>query len=501
MPLIRFFGENLSLLRISCIGHHPYQFDQPLMGHTMGERIPARVIDATAMRSTPAASGEPIHTRSFTGRYRRLRLMGAGLLFLLFFGTAWLNWNQRQAVLWDLASRKFFIFGATFWPQDLILLSAILIIAAFGLFFITVVAGRIWCGYTCPQSIWTWVFMWAEKVTEGDRHQRVRLDAGPWSVNKLLRRAGKHAIWLVVSLVTALAFVGYFTPIRQLTTDLLTFNLGGQAAFWLFFFTAATYINAGWLREKVCRDMCPYGRFQSALFDSDTLVIAYDAERGEQRGPRRKDSDPRALGLGDCIDCTLCVQVCPTGIDIRDGLQFECIACAACIDACDSVMDRMGYARGLITYTSERAQQGGETRWWRPRLLGYGSALVLMIGLFVVALLDRPLMSLDVTRDRGNLFRENNAGQLENTYRLKVINKRQQAGRYQLTLDGPEGLQLSAPVDLLVDAEDIRDLPLSVVWTGEKSPAARQRISFILSAGDNSTPIVAQSTFLAPVVR
>lgn len=470
------------------------------MGYHMGERIPARAIDVAATRNTPATSGKPIHTRSFTGRYRLLRLVGAGLLFLLFFGTAWLNWGGRQAVLWDLASRKFYIFGATFWPQDLILLSGILIIAAFGLFFITVVAGRIWCGYTCPQSVWTWVFMWAEQVTEGDRHQRIRLDAARWSANKLLRRGGKHAIWLAVSLITALAFVGYFTPIRQLTTDLLTFNLGGQAAFWLFFFTAATYINAGWLREKVCRDMCPYGRFQSAMFDSDTLVIAYAAERGEQRGPRRKDSDPAALGLGDCIDCTLCVQVCPTGIDIRDGLQFECIACAACIDACDSVMDQMGYARGLISYTSERAQQGGRTRWLRPRLLGYAGALTLMLGLFVVALQERPLMSLDVTRDRGSLFRANNAGQLENTYSIKVINKRQQPGQYQLTLDAAGGLQLSTPVELELAAEDIRDLPLSVIWTGEAAPATRQRIRFVLTAVDHSSaPIVAESTFLAPV--
>ncbi|TKA92646.1 cytochrome c oxidase accessory protein CcoG [Halopseudomonas bauzanensis] len=465
----------------------------------MGERIPVEIIDATIARNTPAQLGGPIHTRSFEGYYRRLRLLGAGLLFLLFFGTAWLNWHQRQAVLWDLASRKFHIFGATFWPQDLILLSAILIIAAFGLFFITVVAGRIWCGYTCPQSVWTWVFMWAEKVTEGDRHQRVRLDAAPWSLSKLLRRGAKHAIWLGVSLATALTFVGYFTPIRELAVDLLTFELGAQAAFWLFFFTAATYINAGWLREKVCRDMCPYGRFQSAMFDRDTLVIAYDTERGEQRGPRRRDSTPAEQGLGDCIDCTLCVQVCPTGIDIRDGLQFECIACAACIDACDSVMDRMGYARGLISYTSERAQQGGTTHWLRPRLLGYGSMLALMIGLFVVALLDRPMMSLDVSRDRGNLFRESSTGQLENSYSLKVINKSQQPGRYQITLDAPQGLQLATPTSVQLAAEDIHDLPLSVVWTDEQSPAARQRIRFVLAAeDDNSAPVVAESTFLAP---
>ncbi|MCL5043406.1 MAG: cytochrome c oxidase accessory protein CcoG [Gammaproteobacteria bacterium] len=467
----------------------------------MSERIPAKIIDAAAVRATPAGSGGPIHTKAFSGRYRLFRLLGAGALFTLFFGTVWLTWNQRQAVLWDLVNRKFHIFGATFWPQDLILLSAILIIAAFGLFFITVAAGRIWCGYTCPQSVWTWVFMWAEKVTEGDRHQRVRLDAAPWSANKILRRGAKHGIWLGVSLLTSLTFVGYFTPIRELTLGLLTLDLGAQAAFWVFFFTAATYINAGWLREKVCRDMCPYGRFQGVMFDRDTLVIAYDAERGEQRGPRRKDSDPAEQGLGDCIDCTLCVQVCPTGIDIRNGLQFECIGCAACIDACDSVMDKMGYERGLVRYTSERALEGGKTHWLRPRLVGYAGMLTLMIGLFIVALVERPLMSLDVTRDR-NLFRENSAGQVENVYSLKLINKTQQPGLYQISLDAAEGFRLVSPDQLHLDAEDILDLPVNVVWEGEEWPEPRKQISFVLSAvNSDAKAVVADSTFLAPVLR
>lgn len=467
----------------------------------MSERIPAKIIDAAAVRNTPAGSGGPIHTKAFSGRYRLFRLLGVGALFALFFGTVWLTWNQRQAVLWDLVNRKFHIFGATYWPQDLILLSAILIIAAFGLFFITVAAGRIWCGYTCPQSVWTWVFMWAEKVTEGDRHQRVRLDAAPWTANKVLRRGAKHGIWLGVSLITSLTFVGYFTPIRELSVGLLTMDLGPQTAFWMFFFTAATYINAGWLREKVCRDMCPYGRFQSVMFDRDTLVISYDAARGEQRGARRKGIDPAAQGLGDCTDCTLCVQVCPTGIDIRNGLQYECIGCAACIDACDSVMDKMGYARGLIRYTSESALEGGKTHWLRPRLVGYAGVLAVMIGLFIVALLERPLMSIDVTRDR-NLFRENGAGQVENAYSLKVINKRQQPGHYQISLDAPAGFSLMAPHTLYLDAEDILDVPVNVIWDGEQWPDPRKEISFVLSAVDNeANAVTVASTFLAPVRR
>ncbi len=239
----------------------------------MTDRLPARIIETVdpsqPIRLTPAQSGGPIHTRSFSGRFRNLRLLGGALLMLLYFGTVWLNWNGRQAVLWDLDRQQFHIFGATFWPQDFILLSAILIIAAFGLFFITVLAGRIWCGYACPQSTWTWMFMWVEKITEGDRLQRIKLDAARWSAAKLLRRAAKHTLWLAISLATALAFVGYFTPVRELVADLARFEVGATTAFWLLFFTAATYINAGWLREQVCLHMCPYSRFQSVMFDAD----------------------------------------------------------------------------------------------------------------------------------------------------------------------------------------------------------------------------------------
>ena len=353
----------------------------------MSERIPTvETFEPIHPKKVKAKSSDNlIHTRSFTGLFRTLRVAGAGLLFLAFFGTVWLNWGGRQAVLWDLAESKFHIFGATFWPQDFILLSALLIICAFGLFAITVFAGRVWCGYTCPQSSFTWLFMWCEKVTEGERNQRIKLQAAPWSLNKLARRSAKHTMWLGISVLTGLTFVGYFTPIRPLAAELLTWQMGGVSLFWVLFFTGATYINAGWLREAVCMHMCPYARFQSVMFDKDTLTISYDAARGEHRGPRKRDVQPAEVGLGDCIDCQLCVQVCPTGIDIRDGLQMECIGCAACIDACDSIMDKMGYARGLVSYTSEHQLQGGKTHLLRPRLIGYSAVLVVMIAALVVA--------------------------------------------------------------------------------------------------------------------
>jgi len=471
----------------------------------MTDRIPATLVETIDPRSpirlTPAQAGGAIHTRSFSGLFRNLRRYGAGALFLLFFGTAWLNWGGRQAVLWDLNESKFYIFGATFWPQDFILLSALLIICAFGLFFITVFAGRVWCGYSCPQSVWTWVFMWLEKLTEGERNQRIKLDAAPWSVGKLLRRSAKHALWLAVSLVTALAFVGYFTPIRELTRALFSLELGPSSASWLFFFTAATYLNAGWLREKVCLHMCPYSRFQSVMFDDSTLLVTYDSARGEGRGPRRKDADHRAEGLGDCIDCTMCVQVCPTGIDIRDGLQLDCISCGACIDACDTVMDKMGYARGLVRYTSERALAGGRTQWLRPRLLGYAAMLGLMIGAFGWALQTRPLVSLDVTKDRG-LFRENGAGQIENIYRLKVINKTQEPRRYALSLVDALPFALQGKRELLLAPGEILDLPVSVALVGRQAVSSSEPLRFeVVDLGDPTSRVSTASTFVSPIDR
>jgi len=471
----------------------------------MSEIIPVRTVEihepAHPKKVKAQSSDNLIHTRSFTGLFRTLRVAGAGFLFLAFFGTVWLNWGGRQAVLWDLAESKFHIFGATFWPQDFILLSALLIICAFGLFAITVFAGRVWCGYTCPQSSFTWLFMWCEKVTEGERNQRIKLQAAPWSLNKLARRSAKHALWLGISVLTGLTFVGYFTPIRPLAAELLTWQLAGVSLFWVVFFTAATYINAGWLREAVCMHMCPYARFQSVMFDKDTLTISYDAARGEHRGPRKREAKPADVGLGDCIDCHLCVQVCPTGIDIRDGLQMECIGCAACIDACDSIMDKMGYARGLVSYTSEHQLQGGKTHLLRPRLIGYSAVLLAMIAALVVALVQRPMVSLDVTKDRG-MFRENSQGQIENIYSLKVINKTQQRQDYRLELVDAEGFQLQGKTQISLAPGEISDVPVSVALLADKPVSSSQPLRFKVT--DVDEPWVysaADSRFVAPLSR
>ncbi|AFJ57340.1 cytochrome c oxidase accessory protein CcoG [Pseudomonas fluorescens A506] len=469
----------------------------------MSERIPTvETFEPIHPKKVKAKSSDNlIHTRSFTGVFRTLRVGGAGLLFLAFFGTVWLNWGGRQAVLWDLAESKFHIFGATFWPQDFILLSALLIICAFGLFAITVFAGRVWCGYTCPQSSFTWLFMWCEKVTEGERNQRIKLQAAPWSLNKLARRSAKHTLWLGISVLTGLTFVGYFTPIRPLAAELLTWQMGGVSLFWVLFFTGATYINAGWLREAVCMHMCPYARFQSVMFDKDTLTISYDATRGEHRGPRKRDVPPAQVGLGDCIDCQLCVQVCPTGIDIRDGLQMECIGCAACIDACDSIMDKMGYARGLVSYTSEHQLQGGKTHLLRPRLIGYSAVLVVMLAALVVALIERPMVSLDVTKDRG-MFRENSLGLIENIYSLKVINKTQQRQEYRLELVDAEGFQLQGKTQVSLAAGEIVDIPVSVALLADTPASSSQTLRFKVTDVDEPwIYTAADSRFVAPLNR
>jgi cytochrome c oxidase accessory protein FixG len=468
----------------------------------MTERIATKLIDSLdsrrPIRLTPAQAGGAIHTRSFTGLFRNLRRAGAGTLMLLFFATVWLNWHGQQAVLWDLASGQIFLFGLTLWPQDFVLISALLIICAFGLFFITVLAGRVWCGYTCPQSVWTWVFMWLEKTVEGERNQRLKLDAAPWTANKLLRRTAKHSLWLLVSLATALTFVGYLTPIRPLANELINFNLSLSSGFWLVFFTTLTYLNAGWMREQVCLHMCPYARFQSVMFDHNTLNVAYDSRRGEGRGARKKDADYRAEGLGDCLDCNLCVQVCPTGIDIRDGLQLACISCGACIDACDSVMDKMHYPRGLVRYASENSLAGGKTQLLRPRLLGYAATLLLMLGAFVWALQTRTLVSLDVAKDR-SMFRENSQGQIENSYSLKVINKTQQSHSYSVGLEAEPKFQLQGAQTLQLAPGEMRTLAVSVLLTGAAAAHSPERLAFSLTDLDDPQHSVrSNSTFVAP---
>ena len=467
----------------------------------MTDQIPVKNVTPKANSVDLYAKREAIYTRAFTGIFRNIRIIAGLFLFATFLGTVWLQWGDRQAVWWNLPERKFYVFGATFWPQDFMLLSWLLIICAFGLFFITVFAGRVWCGYTCPQSVWTWVFMWCEKVTEGDRNARMKLDKAPMSANKFLRKTAKHILWISIGFATGFTFVGYFTPIRELAMGLITGNADGWAYFWVGFFTLLTYLNAGWLREQVCIHMCPYSRFQSVMFDKDTLIVSYDPERGENRGPRKKGSDYKAQGLGDCIDCKLCVHVCPTGIDIRDGLQIACIGCAACIDACDDVMLKVGYPKGLISYTTEHNLSGQKTKLIRPRLIGYAAALLIMSSLFGYTVFNRTLVELNVLKDR-TPYRENQEGRIENVYTLKIMNKDQKDHVYLIEASGLNGLTLEGKRHIPAAAGEILSIPVSISVDPEDIPSSTNQIEFsIISEDDNSIHRTAESRFLGPTIR
>ncbi|MFA5494131.1 MAG: cytochrome c oxidase accessory protein CcoG [Porticoccaceae bacterium] len=379
---------------------------------------------------------EKIYTRRLKGFYRSLASWTWIPLLGGYFLLPWLNFAGRQAVWFDLPARKFHILGLTFWPQDFMLLAWLLIIAAFALFTVTVLVGRVWCGFTCPQTVWTMLFIGAEHLWEGDRNQRIKLDKAPWSANKVIRKGGKQASWVLIALVTGFTFVGYFNPIRELVPDFFTLNAHPAAVFWTLFFAFMTYMNAGFLREQVCMYMCPYARFQAVMFDRDTLVVSYDVRRGEPRGARKKGADHATEGLGDCVDCSLCVQVCPTGIDIRDGLQYECISCGLCIDACDAVMDKMGYPRKLISFTTENAQQTGKTRVLRPRFIGYSLVLLMMASLFTWTVATRVPLDINVLRERNQLFRETADGLVENVYTLRINNMDNGDHRYRIAVLG-----------------------------------------------------------------
>ncbi|MGL4449238.1 MAG: cytochrome c oxidase accessory protein CcoG [Shewanella sp.] len=403
-----------------------------------------------------------IYVRAIDGLWSSLRRRMGWVAMLLFLSLPWIPWGNRQAVWFHLAEQKFHVFGLTIWPQDLTLLAALFMIAAFALFFITTYLGRVWCGYTCPQTVWTFMFIWFEEKLEGARNKRIKLDQMPWSFDKVWRKTAKHIAWLSLSFLTAMTFVSYFVPSREVYIDVFTLNASGGVYFWVIFFTLATYGNAGWMREIMCLHMCPYARFQSAMFDKNTFIVGYDSQRGEKRGPRARKADSKELGLGDCIDCDLCVQVCPTGIDIRNGLQYECINCGACIDACDQTMERMGYPLGLISYTTENKLEGIKQKVLRPKLVGYGVVLIVMILVFIYASATIAPVRMDIIRDRNQLYRENNQGLIENTFTLKILNKTEQAHEYTMSVEGLNNYKWYGPNTVTIMAGEVLTLPISV---------------------------------------
>ncbi|OIQ25071.1 cytochrome c oxidase accessory protein CcoG [uncultured Vibrio sp.] len=426
-----------------------------------------------------------IYVRESKGAFQKLRRYGGWFLLLLFSVIPWIPYGERQAILLDIASQQFNFFGTTLYPQDLTLLALLFMIAAFGLFFLTTFLGRVWCGYLCPQTVWTFMYIWFEEKLEGSANKRRKQDSGKPTAKILLRKALKHCAWIAIALATGFTFVGYFIPIKELIVDFFTFSGTFWPVFWVIFFAACTYANAGWMRSIVCLHMCPYARFQSAMFDKDTFIVGYDAKRGEDRGPRSRKANPTDLGLGDCIDCDLCVQVCPTGIDIRDGLQYECINCGACIDACNKTMERMKYKTGLISYTTEHRLEGHKTDIMRPKLIGYGLIFVVMIGLFFAQIASVEPAGLSVIRDRNQLFRENNAGEIENTYTLKIINKTQQVQRYDLDVSGLSDVSWYGRQTIQVQPGEVLSLPMSLGINPDNLDSSVTTIQFILSDSDD----------------
>ena len=450
------------------------------------------------------AAHEKIYPRSVTGLFSNWRWGMVVLTQLIFYGLPWLEWGQRQAIVFDLGVRRFYIFGLVLYPQDFIYLTGILVISALSLFLFTAVAGRLWCGYACPQTVYTEIFLWIEKKMEGDRSARMRRDAKPLSIDKLWRKSAKHFLWLAVALWTGFTFVGYFTPIKELGREFLQMSMSSWEMFWTFFYGFATYGNAGFMREQVCKHMCPYARFQSAMFDKDTLIVTYDEKRGEPRGARSKKADLSTLNLGACVDCSLCVQVCPTGIDIRKGLQYECIGCGACVDVCDTVMDKVGYPRGLVKYTTENAMKQGWTQAQtmrhvlRPRVLVYTGILSAIVLAMVVSLSMRTLFKVNVVRDRGVMAREVEDGKIENVYRLQVMNATEATQRYKITVGGLPGLAMASETIVTIASTEARVLAVRVQAPANVATPGSHPMQFEIDSLDSPGHLTEKSIFMVP---
>ena len=450
-------------------------------------------------------SRQKIYPRAVSGLFSKWRWITVWLTQLVFYGLPWLVWNNRQAVLFDLEARRFYIFGLVLYPQDFIYLTGLLVISALALFLFTAIAGRLWCGYACPQTVYTEIFLWIEKKVEGDRSARMRLDKSDISMGKVGKKWLKHSLLIVFSLWTGFTFVGYFTPIRELAELSWALALGPWQTFWVFFYGFATYGNAGFMREQVCKYMCPYARFQSAMFDKDTMIVTYDEARGEPRGARKKGADPASVGLGACIDCTLCVQVCPTGIDIRKGLQYECIGCGACADVCDEVMDKVGYPRGLVKYSTQNGMQQGWTRAQmlrralRPRVLVYSAILLAITVAVFTSLALRTPLKVDVIRDRGALARMVEHGRIENVFRLQVMNATESTQRYQISVSGLPGIELASPAEVEVLPTEVRSTAVRVqIPPGSTAPGSHTIVFDIRATGESADHVSEKAAFVVP---
>ena len=461
----------------------------------MVERIKIKEIKSSTTSTVDRYNpSKRVYVRAAYGVYQKIRRYTGWGLILLFLLLPLLRWNGRQAVLFNIEKQQYHIFSMTLFPQDLTLLAWLFIIAAFALFFFTTYLGRVWCGYTCPQTVWTFIFIWFEEHIEGTANKRKRLDQLPWNFNKIWRKTLKHAVWIVFSLFTGLAFASYFVPVINLYHDFFSFNASFEVTASVLFFAGITYLNAGFMRSIVCTHMCPYARFQSTMFDKNTYIVGYDANRGEKRGPRRRKDSPKELGLGDCVDCDLCVQVCPVGIDIRDGLQYECINCGACVDACNETMDRMKYPRGLISYTSENKLKGNKTKVLRPKIIGYGLILLVMLGLFLANILMLKPTEMDVLRDRSALYRVNREGLIENIYTLKILNKTSSTQTYKVSFSGLAHGKLIGPDKITIKGGEIFTQPIAIAVDAYGIKASKIMITLKLTNIAGNTKVIEEKS-------
>ena len=442
-----------------------------------------------------------IHAKAIEGRFNTLRWAMVWFTQIIFYGAVWLNWESngaiRQAILFDIAHEKLYLFGLVLWPQDALLLAFALISAATALFLVTALAGRLFCGFACPQTVYTMIFTWIEARVEGDHLARLKLDQGPMSGRKLLLKATKHGLWILVAAWTAITFVGYFTPIRELLPTIFVLETGPWEAFWLIFYAVFCYVQAGLAREAVCQHMCPYSRFQGVMFDPTTANVSYDRQRGEPRNVKHQ-----AGATGDCIDCGICVQVCPTGIDIRDGLQYQCINCGLCIDACDQVMDKIGAPVGLIRFASERELAGQPKPKGlrsRPRVALYASLLLIVSGLGVWTVSQRSPLLVDVLRDRGALLRETSEGRIENAYTLKLMNLDDVSRQFKVAVNGLPGLEIVGVDEFSAEPGSIHPVSITVSAPGDSEQSGIQPIHFeIVAKHDPAIRVQEKSSFVLP---
>jgi len=447
---------------------------------------PARAPDPDAPQTVSLyEKWRKIYPLWVSGGWQTSRRVVLVVLLLVFYLAPWLQWNGEPGVFLDLEHRRFTILWTTFVPEEFVLLAWLLLIAALTLFTVTVAAGRLFCGWACPQTIWSLVYFSIERWVEGDRAARMRLDRGRWSAARIRKKATKYTLWTLLAFSISITFVGFFEPIRELIPRILTFDLGKWEKIALVLPAGGSFLLSGVLREQVCFHMCPYARFQSVMFDRDSMIISYDVPRGEPRGSRGRKVDPADAGLGSCIDCKKCVNVCPTGIDIRDGLQYQCIGCAACIDACTDVMATMGYGESLVRYSSENRDEGKQKHWLRPRLVGYASLIIVMVGAFVFAIGHRVPVGLDIMSDRNRLYREDWDGSVENVFTLRLANRASEAREFRIRIDSALPLVYDGPESIRIEGGAFVSRPIRLTLPGDDAQTAESAdVSFRAQAVD-----------------